>query len=139
MSVHRDVDRAVKALAAAAVPNAEVLGLDGAGASPDRIGAPGRIIVQEGDPGQPEITLSPLTYHYDRSIPIDVTAASAAVLDAIFVALSAAIAANRTLGGLVEFLDATAPLTEAQAIDGAPVLSAGSATIVATYSTPQPL
>lgn len=139
MSVHAVVDQAVKALVAAAATGAQVVGLDASEAVPERLAAGGRVVVRDGDPGQPEITLSPLTYCYDRTIGIEVTAVTSAEVDAILTALSAAIVADRTLGGLVEFLDATAPLVEAQAIEGAPVLAEGSATIVASYSTSQPL
>jgi hypothetical protein len=34
---------------------------------PERIPAAGLLILRDGEPGEPEVTLSPLTYHYRAS------------------------------------------------------------------------
>ena len=138
MSVHDLVDAAVKALVIAAAPIALIVGLDGQEAELDRVPAGGRVAIGNGDPGEPDITLSPITYHYDRSIDIEITAAPATVR-AIVDALSVALAADRTLGGVVEWADAIAPLIVSESADGAPVITTASATIVASYSTTRPL
>lgn len=36
---------------------------------PERIPAAGLIILRDGQPGEPEVTLSPLRYHYQHRIP----------------------------------------------------------------------
>jgi hypothetical protein len=138
MAIHGDVDAAVKALVKAAAPAASVFGLDGNEAVLEQVGPGGRIIVQYGDPGDPEVSLSPLTYYYDRSIALDIDGTPAEVT-AILVAIGSALEANRTLGGVVEFVDAIAPLIETQSVEGSPIVTSASATIVATYSTPHPL
>jgi hypothetical protein len=145
MSKRLDVLLAVKAMIAAALPLADVLGLDGSDASVGKIGAAGRVVIDSGDPGAPEVDLSPLTYWYQHMIPIDVGAYEGAglsaeqVVDAMLRAIGAGISADRTLGGLCEWLDATAPTTEDLYVEGAKTARLGILMIVASYSTPNPL
>ena len=39
---------------------------------PERLPAGGLVILRDGDPGTPEVTLSPLTYHYEHRAEIEV-------------------------------------------------------------------
>jgi hypothetical protein len=141
MSKRLDVLTAVKALVAAALPDAEVLGLDGDEAAPDRISAGGRVIVRSGTPGDPEVDLSPLTYHYEPEIPIEVASSTGDedTLDAMTGAIGRAVQADRTLGGLVDWLDATAPLTDDVYLAGATPARGAVLSIIAAYSTSDPL
>ena len=72
---------------------------------PERVPAQGVAILRDGDPGEPEVLLSPPRYIYEHRAEIDIAveAASAAERDATFDALKraigAAIAVDRTLGG----------------------------------------
>lgn len=145
MSKRLDVLAAVKALMAQALPYATVLGLDGQDAAPARVGQFGRVVVRSGDPGDPEIDLSPLTYNYQHQIPIEVAAyesggrTSEEAVDDMLVAIGEAIEADRTLGGLVDWIDATAPTTEDIFTDGATPPKGADLLIVATYATTNPL
>ncbi len=145
MSQRLDVPIAVKALVAAALPASDVLGLDGADAAPTRIGPNGRAIVEEGDPGPAEMDLSPPTYNYQHQIPLQLAAypsgglTGAQVIDGMLGAIAAKITADRTLGGLVDYLDAQASGSADEQIDGAQVARIADVTIVAIYSTTHPL
>lgn len=147
MSKRLDVLFAVKQLIEAALPGAKVLGLDGAEAPPATIPATGLVIVRSGDPGDPvEITMSPATYWYEHAIPIEVSTfksgslTSEEALDAMLVSIGDAIAVDRTLGGLCNWLDTSSAATEdiyaegdGRPPRGAPIM------ILASYSTTNPL
>lgn len=147
MSMRLAVPIAVKAMIAAAVAPIGMIveGVDGEAAEAERIGPPGRVVVETGDPGLPDITLSPLTYDYDHQIPVTITAfampglTAEQVLDQALALIAAAIVADRQLGGLVIWLDASAPPTSDDAIEGAAVSRFAEATLVASYSTNRPL
>lgn len=150
MSKRLDVVLAVKALAAAAAPLAEVLGLDG---NDIDLGDPpraGRIIVRAGTPSLVETTLSPRAYWYDHEIPVEIYAPDLpgmtreAALDVVLVAIGTALDADRTLGGLVDWLDTVSPETDdltAYSQEGDLLGSDRVTTLVltASYSTSGPL
>lgn len=140
------VTEAVKALVAAALPNADVVGLTAADAKPDRIAPGGRAVVYAGDPGEPEVDLSPLTYHYSHAFPVELSAydgadgASAdAALNAMMTAIGGAVIANRTLGGLCSFLEARAPEFDDLDHPGARPARTAEIEIVADYATSRPI
>lgn len=145
MSKRLDVLLALKALAIATYPGAEVLALDGQDAAPGRVGTLGRIVIRSGDLGDPEVDLSPLRYHYEHRIPVEVVAyesgslSSEQVVDAMLVALGGAIEADRTLGGRCDWMEATAPSTDDIFIEGAKPPKGADLVIVASYSTTNPL
>lgn len=143
MSSKREaVVAAITALIAGALPSAEVRRNL---ARPERIPAGGLVIVRDGDPGEPEVLLSPLTYLYTHRVPLEVAARESGaqsreqVLDAMLVAIGAAVAADRTLGGLCEFLEAEAPATADIEAAGAQAVRWADAAIVVSYGTPDPL
>ena len=80
---------------------------------PTRIPAAGLVILRDGTPGEPEVSLSPLTYHYDHEAVVEVIvqgqATQDASFDAICVAIGLRLASNRTLGGLCDWLEGAAP------------------------------
>lgn len=99
---------AVKALVAAALPGADVKRNL---AKAERIPPGGLVVIRDGDPGEPEVSLSPLTYLYSHRIPLEIAAyesptlAREQVLDAMTGAIGAAVREDRTLGGLCDFVD----------------------------------
>ncbi len=141
-----DVPMAVKLLFTHALASTSfaVMGLDGEDAAPDRVGD-GRVLVEQGTPGTPDIDLSPVSYNYAHQIPVTIEAAAAYGLtgaqriDAALALMSDAIVSDRFLGGLVDYLDATAPDSFDETEEGAPVIRVASVIVIATYSTPQPL
>jgi hypothetical protein len=103
---------AVKALVAAALPSAEVKRNL---AKAERIPPGGLVVIRDGDPGEPDVTLSPVSYLYTHRIPLEIAAFESAtltreqVVDEMLAAIGAAIIANRRLGGLVDWIEAEAP------------------------------
>ena len=133
---------AVKALVASALPDADVKRNL---AKPERIAPGGLVIVRDGDPGEPEVMLSPLTYIYTHRIPIEIAAYETSsqlreeVLDDLLGAIGSAVAGDRTLGGLCDFIEAEAPSTDDVETAGARTGCWADAAIVAVYGTTDPL
>lgn len=134
------VPRALVALIAAALPSAAVLGPDDDAVAATRVDQDGNVTVETGDPGEPEIDLSPLSYNYSHKIGVELVAASEAALDAMLDAIGKMVVANRTLGGLVEWLDTSAPVTEdLGVVDGAMPPRVASLIVTALYATTTPI
>jgi hypothetical protein len=112
---------------------------------PERMPTGGLLILRDGDPGTPEITLSPLQYHYEHRAEIEVIvqgktpATRDAAFDALLAALAAAIAADRTLGGQCDWIEAEAPQPADLPIEGAEALKAAVVPVILTYTTADPL
>jgi hypothetical protein len=110
---------------------------------PERIPATGLIILRDGKPGEPEVTLSPLNYFYEHRTELEVVIQAGTGRDAQFDALTASIGAvlaiDRTLGGLCDWLEAEAPEPVDLPIEGAASLKAAVITVVLHYASPDPL
>ena len=110
---------------------------------PERIPATGLIILRDGKPGEPEVTLSPLSYFYEHRAELEVVIQAGTGRDALFDALAAdigaALALDRTLGGLCDWAEAEAPEPVDLPIEGAAALKAAVIIIVLHYSTADPL
>ena len=110
---------------------------------PERIPATGLIILRDGKPGDPEVTLSPLIYFYEHRAELEVVIQAGTARDALFDALTAdigtALAADRTLGGLCDWVEAEAPEPVDLPIEGAAALKAAVITIMLHYATSDPL
>ena len=110
---------------------------------PERIPATGLIILRDGKPGEPEVTLSPLTYFYEHRAELEVVIQAGTERDALFDALAASIGAalvtDRTLGGLCDWVEAEAPESVDLPIEGAAALKAAVIIVVLHYATQDPL
>jgi len=112
---------------------------------PERVPAAGLLILRDGDPGEPEVTLSPVRYHYQHRAEVEaiVQAGTAAerdgALDALLAAVGTAIAADRTLGGLCDWIEASAPSPVDLPVEGAAALKAAIVPVTLIYSTADPL
>jgi len=110
---------------------------------PERIPPTGVIILRDGNPGEPGVTLSPLTYHYQHRAELEVIMQSARVRDALFDTLvaqiGAVIAADRTLRGRCDWVEAEAPEPVDLAVEGAASLKAAIIPVVLHYATADPL
>ena len=110
---------------------------------PERIPASGLIILRDGKPGDPEVTLSPLTYFYEHRAELEVVIQAGTGRDALFDALTADIGtvltADRTLGGLCDWVEAEAPEPVDLPIEGAAGLKAAVIIVVLHYATQDPL
>lgn len=68
---------------------------------PERVPATGLLILRDGEPGEPEVTLSPLRYHYLHRAEIEAVVQGAirdAAFDTLCASIGTALAADRTLG-----------------------------------------
>lgn len=145
MSKRRDAAAAVKAMIAAAIPGQDVRGLANDAARPTAIPPNGLVIVRPGTMGEPDVDLNPLTYHYQHRIPVELAwmpqagQDADAIVDAMLEAIGAAVAADRTLGGAVEFLDVTEPEVGDIAAAGTATAAGATFEVVAHYSTSSPL
>ncbi len=133
---------AIKSLLSSALPNADVRRNL---AKPERIPPGGLAVIRDGDPGEPEVMLSPLVYVYSHRIPIELAAYETSsqspeqVLDEMLGAIGVAVSGDRTLGGLCDFIEAQAPSTDDVETAGARSGRWADAAIVAVYGTPDPL
>ena len=112
-------------------------------ALPERVPAAGLLILRDGDPGEPAVTLSPLRYHYRHRAEVEAVVQAGTGRDAIFDALAGGIgvvlAADRTLDGLCDWVEAEAPRPVDLAVDGAASLKAAVIPVILHYSTSDPL
>ena len=98
-----------------------------------------------GDPGAPEVTLSPLAYHYEHRAEIEVIVqgktppARATGFDTLVQAIGAALATDRTLGGLCDWAEAQAPQPVDLPVEGAVALKAAIIPVILHYTTTDPL
>ena len=109
---------------------------------PERVPAAGLLILRDGDPGEPEVTLSPLTYHYQHRAEIEAIVQGAsrdAAFDMLCASIGAAIAGDRTLGGLCDWMEAEAAQPVDLPVDGAAALKAAVIPVLMHYSTADPL
>lgn len=108
-------------------------------ALPARIAPRGTVIVRDGDPGEPEVTLSPRVYHYTHRAEVDLLVDLPprdrdTVFDALVGAVGQALAGDRTLGGLCDWAEGEAPAPLALPIEGAETIKAATITVVLHYS-----
>jgi hypothetical protein len=105
---------------------------------PERVPAAGLLILRDGEPGEPEVTMSPLRYHYQHRAEIEAVVQGAArdvAFDTLIASIGTAIAADRTLGGLCDWIEADAPRPVDLPVEGAASLKAAVIAIVLHYST----
>ena len=110
---------------------------------PERIPPAGLIILRDGQPGEPEVTLSPLRYHFQHRAELEVIIQSAndraTAFDTLIAAIGTALAADRTLGGLCDWIEAEAPASVDLPVEGAVSLKAAIVTVVLHFTTADPL
>jgi hypothetical protein len=110
---------------------------------PERVPAAGLLILRDGDPGEPAVTLSPLRYHYHHRAEIEAVVQAGTGRDAAFDALAGGVgivlAADRTLGGLCDWVEAEAPRPVDLAVEGAATFKAAVIPIVLHYASADPL
>ena len=109
---------------------------------PERVPANGLLILRDGEPGEPEVTLSPLAYHYQHRAEIEAVVQGAdrdAAFDSLCASIGVAIAADRTLGGFCDWVEAEAPRPVDLPIEGAASLKAAVITVILHYTTTDPL
>ncbi|GLS79639.1 acyl-CoA transferase [Paracoccus marinus] len=110
---------------------------------PERIPTAGLIILRDGQPGEPEVTLSPLRYHYQHRAELEVVVQAgsgrASAFDDLIAAIGAALEADRTLGGLCDWVEPESPASVDLPVEGAAALKAAVITVVLHHTTTGPL
>ncbi|QRZ15560.1 acyl-CoA transferase [Paracoccus methylovorus] len=110
---------------------------------PERIPAAGLLILRDGTPGEAEVTLSPLRYHWQHRAEVDVFIRGSSGLELAFDALAErvgqVIAADRTLGGLCDWIETDAPEPADLAVEGAPSIKAAVLILTLHYTSNDPL
>lgn len=111
---------------------------------PERVPAPGLMILRDGDPGEPEVTMSPTWYWYDHRAEIEAIADAPtddrhAIFDALKRSVAEALAADPTLGGVCDYAIGEAPQPADIPIEGAEGFKAAIIPVVLSYGTPDPL
>ena len=114
-------------------------------ALPERVSDQAMAILRDGEMGEPEVTLSPLTYHWQHQVAIELFVADpdAAVRDArmdgLLVELATLIEVDRTLSGVIEYAEIGPPKFDELAPDGTSGIKACLLTMVLHYSSAGPL
>ena len=126
-----------------AVPKAKV---ERNTAAPERIPKGGLIVLRDGDPGEPEQTLSGVgSVYYAHAVEIKVyvetgeAAARDAAFDALVSAGGAALDADPTLGGLAFGMTTARLGIDTEAVIGAPAIKTGTVEVIVEYETETPL
>jgi hypothetical protein len=108
---------------------------------PERVSG-GLLILRDGEPGEPEVSLSPRRYHYEHLAEAEIFVQGASndtAFDAVKASIGAALEADRTLGGNCDWAEAEAPSTENVPVLGATSIKAAIIPIRLIYSTSDPL
>jgi hypothetical protein len=114
-------------------------------AFPEKIPDGGLIVMRDGELGEPEAILSPLSYYWQHRVSLEVAVQKSAAtdrdaaLDALFEEIAAIVAANKTFGGLCDIVTAHAPDINTLAIEGAASIKAATVTLELIYVTADPL
>ena len=101
-------------------------------ALPEKIPTGGLAILRDGDPGDPDVVLSPLTYLWRHAAPVEIVVQHG---DDLVQAATAAILTDRRLGGLADWLEASPPSTDLLPVEGAAAIKAATLTVTIHYAT----
>ena len=106
---------------------------------PERIPPSGLMILRDGNPGEPGVTLSPLIYHYQHRAELEVIVQAGedrdVRFDRLIARIGAALAADRTLRGRCDWVEVEAPEPVDLAVEGAAAIKAAVIPIILHYAT----
>ncbi len=114
-------------------------------ALPERIADHAMAILRDGEMGEPEVSLSPLTYHWQHQVAIELfvadpgAAARDARMDGLLTELAVLIETDRTLAGVVEYAEIGPPKFDELAPEGTSGIKACLLPVVLHYSSAGPL
>lgn len=110
----------------------------GLGVSIPTVAGSSVVVLHDGEPGEPEETFSPHTYHFEHQAEIDIFVAGEdtdAAFDDLKVAVGTVLTADRTLGGLVDWVEPMAPKSGDLPELGGPPIKAATITVVLHYAS----
>jgi hypothetical protein len=108
--------------------------------APQRLPAGGLVVLRDGESVEETAILSPLAWAIEHRAEVEVTVGGATpavrtvLLDALLVDIAAAITADRTLGGAVEWTQPGAPDFEDVEFEGAAAARAASVTVALFFT-----
>ena len=108
---------------------------------PEKVPTGGLLILRDGDPGEPETILSPLSYYWQHlaSLEVFVQAGTATerdqMMDTLFQKIAVALISDQTLGGLCDRVTPHAADTSSVVIEGAANIKAAIVPIELIYTT----
>lgn len=114
-------------------------------ALPERVADHAMAILRDGEMGEPEVSLSPLTYHWQHQVAIELfvadpdASARDARMDGLLTELASLIEVDRTLGGVIEYAEIGPPKFDELAPDGTSGIKACLLPVVLHYSSAGPL
>jgi len=114
-------------------------------ALPERIADHAMTILRDGEMGEPEVSLSPLTYHWQHQVAIELfvadpdTSTRDSRMDGLLTELAFLIEADRTLAGVVEYAEIGQPRFDELAPEGTSGIKACLLPVVLHYSSAGPL
>lgn len=114
-------------------------------ALPERIADHAMAILRDGEMGEPEVLLSPLTYHWQHQVAIELFVADPDAstrdsrMDGLLTELASLIEADRTLAGVVEYAEIGQPKFDELAPEGTSGIKACLLPVVLHYSSAGPL
>ena len=96
---------------------------------PQALPSGGLIVVRDGEIIDQTTIMSPLSYAIEHAAEIEIVARTQATLDTLMTAVAAAVVADRTLSGAVEWAAPSAPLFDDVTFDGAAPARSASFTV----------
>jgi hypothetical protein len=105
---------------------------------PERIPPEGLIILRDGEIGEPEVLLSPLSYIWTHAARVEVFSASVdpdAHLDTLLTSIATVLGVDPALGGEVDQMEIGAPDFDGAAPEGGPDVKAAIVPIRLVYET----
>ena len=112
---------------------------------PVEIASGGHLVLRDGDPGEPEVTLSPTLYSYQHAAELEAFVQADGTtrdteFDTLLGLVSTAINADKTLGGVVDHTEIERPAEpDVEGIEGAEGIKRGTVPIILYYDTSDPL
>ena len=110
-------------------------------ALPERVADHAMAILRDGEMGEPEVSLSPLTYHWQHQVTIELFVADPdastrdARMDNLLMELATLIEADRTLAGVVEYAEIGPPKFDELAPEGTSGIKACLLPVILHYSS----
>jgi hypothetical protein len=114
-------------------------------ALPERIADHAMAILRDGEMGEPEASLSPLTYHWQHQVAIELFVADLDAstrdsrMDGLLTELASLIEADRTLAGVVEYAEIGQPKFDDLAPEGTRGIKACLLPVILHYNSAGPL
>lgn len=110
---------------------------------PKAVKREGMVILRDGDPGEPDYTMSPMTWHWQHRAELEVFIQKGSgretAFDALLVAIGAALEQDRTLGGAVDWCEPEAPQPSDIPVEAGLELRAVTLGVWLHYDTTDPL